>query len=125
MKEFLHVAVIDDDETLCTALAMFFETIGVTQCTIALNLAELETKRAKIPQIDVIFLDVNLGVNQPDGIFVYHWLINNGFTGRVIFMSGHARSHPKIEEIQKIAGTYFLQKPMPLKEIEALVKGAS
>ena len=46
----------------------------------------------------VAILDINLGPNRPSGIDAYAWLRRSGYTGRIVFLTGHASSHPLVVE---------------------------
>lgn len=120
-----HICIVDDDESLRTTLAIFFELLGAIECITAGGLADLRRKKISLAEIDAAILDVNLGEEQPDGLEVYHWMNANGFRGRVVFISGHARWHPKIDAIRAIPGVQYLEKPMDLEALETAIGEAA
>lgn len=119
----LTLCFVEDDEALRSTLGMVFGSMENTQYVMASSLGELQAQPVPFEALAVAVLDINLGANQPDGLQIFQWLKENGFKGRVIFISGHAKSHPKVVEACKLEGATFLQKPIKLTEFEDAVRG--
>ena len=68
-------------------------------------------------------LDINLGPGQPSGIDVYRWLRHQGYAGRIVFLTGHASTHPLVIEATRIGDAEILPKPVDLDQIRLLVEG--
>ena len=79
----------------------------------------------KYYRTDLAILDVNLGYGQPSGLQIYHWLIGQHYPGEIVFLSGHARTDPDVEEASKISGVHFFEKPLGLVEVEGLILGTA
>jgi hypothetical protein len=62
---------------------------------------------------DLAILDVNLGGGQPSGVEAYRWLMGQSFAGRIVFLTGHARSFPDVAEAHAL-GVKVLEKPVPI-----------
>ena len=69
-------------------------------------------------------LDINLGAGVPSGLDAYRWLKDNGFPGRTVFLTGHARSHPLVREARELTHVQVLSKPIESAVLLALVRDA-
>lgn len=69
----------------------------------------------------VAILDVNLGEGQPTGVDAYEWLRAHSFAGSVVFLTGHAPTHPAVALAVK-SGARVLAKPIKIDELHALLK---
>jgi ActR/RegA family two-component response regulator len=67
-------------------------------------------------------LDINLGARQPSGLEAYRWLRERGYEGQIVFLTGHAMTHPLVSEAQKMGTARVLQKPVPLDDVLRLVE---
>jgi hypothetical protein len=48
-----------------------------------------------------------------------------GFRGRIVFLTGHARSYPAVQRACSLDHARVLQKPVDVAELRALVSGSS
>jgi FixJ family two-component response regulator len=71
----------------------------------------------------VAILDINLGGNRKSGIDAYAWLRHAGYSGRIVFLTGHASTHPLVVEAQRIGDAEILSKPIELDCLQAIVEG--
>jgi FixJ family two-component response regulator len=71
----------------------------------------------------VAILDINLGGNRKSGIDAYAWLRHMGYTGRIVFLTGHASTHPLVVEAQRIGDAEILSKPIELDCLQSIVEG--
>ena len=71
----------------------------------------------------VAILDINLGSNRRSGIDAYAWLRNKGYTGRIVFLTGHASTHPLVVEAQRIGDAEIFSKPIEPDQLRAIVEG--
>lgn len=116
------VLILDDDEDLCGVVKDIFMMLGASNCVCATSLLGLKDQSAEALLCDVAVLDVNLGALNPSGLDAYEWLMSVGFRGRVVFFTGHARSHPLIQSALKYEGVKIIEKPAPMYELESLLK---
>ncbi len=73
----------------------------------------------------VAILDINLGANRRSGIDAYAWLRHNGYTGRIVFLTGHAGTHPLVVEAQRIGDAEIFSKPIEPDRLWSIVEGES
>ena len=70
----------------------------------------------------VAILDINLGPNRPSGIDAYTWLRDKGYTGRIVFLTGHASNHPLVVEAKRIGGAEIFSKPIDPGRLRSIVE---
>lgn len=121
----LRVLVLEDDEDLRTILCELLALSGVDACVSAGSLAELQRERVEALGCGLALLDINLGAGVPSGLEAYRWLKENGFGGRTVFFTGHARSHPLVREALELKHVQVLSKPIESKVLLALVRDGS
>lgn len=115
--------MLDDDDDLRELLCLTLERAG-TDCLSASSVAELTREADRALRCHVAILDVNLGPGAESGIDAYRWLREHEFSGRIAFLTGHARSHPLVQEARSIGDVLVLEKPVPPDVLSALVAGA-
>ena len=52
------------------------------------------------------------GSGQPSGIDAYDWLLSQNFAGRLLFLTGHAHSHPLVARAERLNRAIVLAKPL-------------
>jgi FixJ family two-component response regulator len=72
---------------------------------------------------DMAILDINLGVNRRSGIDAYAWLRDKGYSGRIIFLTGHASTHPLVVEAKRIGDADIYSKPIDPDRLRSIVEG--
>jgi DNA-binding NtrC family response regulator len=105
------VLFLDDDEDL---RAVFYDLTAQfgKSCLIARSHSELVDLGERALACDVAILDINLGPNAPSGMDSYRWLKQRGFRGKVVFLTGHAESHPLVREARQLGGAEVFEKPI-------------
>jgi len=71
----------------------------------------------------VVILDINLGPDRRSGIDAYAWLRDQGYKGRIVFLTGHASSPPLVVEAQRIGDAEIFAKPIEPDRLRAIVEG--
>lgn len=117
-----RVLVLEDDNDLRSLLCDLLVASGATGCVSAESLEELVRQKEQVLGCGLALLDVNLGAGVPSGLDAYHWLKEHGFTGRIVFLTGHARSHPLVRQARELAGAQVLSKPVDAKVLMTLVR---
>jgi DNA-binding NtrC family response regulator len=84
---------------------------------------ELKNHSEEVLQAKVAILDVNLGPDAPDGIDAFNWLVEHGFEGKILFLTGHARTNPQLAFAER-NGIKVLEKPLHPDRLISLVKHA-
>jgi CheY-like chemotaxis protein len=119
------VLVLEDDEDLRSILCELLSVAGADVGVSAGSLAELQRARVEALGSGLALLDINLGAGVPSGLEAYQWLRDNGFSGRTIFLTGHARSHPLVRQALELPHVQVLSKPIDSKVILSLVGSGS
>lgn len=117
------VLLVEDSEDLRESLADLFRLAGV-ECVAAASLADVEAHAAEALSCGLAVVDINLGPATPSGIAVHRWLRERRFAGRIVFLTGHARSHPLVGEALRLDGARVLDKPLGVDAIMSLVRGS-
>jgi FixJ family two-component response regulator len=121
----LRVLVLEDDDDLRTILCELLTLAGADACVRARSLEELRRKGHEALGCGLALLDINLGAGVPSGLDAYRWLEENGFAGRTVFLTGHARSHPLVRAALELTHVQVLSKPIESKVLLALVGSGS
>jgi FixJ family two-component response regulator len=116
-----RVVFVDDDEDLLEAMREILHCSALAECVAVRSLAELERKREQVLACDLAILDINLGPGVPSGIEVFHWLRNRGFTGDIVFLTGHAADDPLVSAAAKLGSTRIYKKPIGMEELGGLI----
>jgi hypothetical protein len=82
---------------------------------------ELERRFDDLGNVSAAVLDINLGPGEPTGVDAYHWLRSRGFSGRIIFLTGHAASHPLVREARLIGDAVVLEKPTGIDHLSSAI----
>jgi len=71
----------------------------------------------------VAILDINLGPHRLSGIDAYRWLRDSGYTGQIVFLTGHASTHPLVVEAKRIGDAEIFSKPIDADRLRSIVEG--
>ena len=118
------VLILDDDDDLRAALGETLEAIFGRPWLGAGSVDELHALEARLSACDLAILDINLGRGKPSGLDALDWLKKVGFPGRITFLTGHARSHPLVDEACHDRTARVYEKPLTLAALGQLVQGA-
>lgn len=119
----MRILLVDDDGDLLEVMGLLLSE-GGAQVLAARSMEEVQARRGDALACELAFLDVNLGSGRPSGVDLCDWLRQEGFAGRVVFLTGHARSHPLVARAAAVAGTRVLSKPISARELDGLIAGA-
>ncbi|WP_224371964.1 response regulator [Hyalangium versicolor] len=118
-----RVLVLEDNEDLRTLLCELLVASGAESCVSAGSYEAMVRQKDQVLGCELAVLDVNLGSGLPSGLDAYHWLREQGFGGQIVFLTGHARSHPLVRQAHELTHARVLSKPVDTKELMALVRG--
>jgi DNA-binding NtrC family response regulator len=118
-----RIVFLDDNADLRQLMAVLLTTRLGEECGCFASLMELENHAEEVLRARVAILDINLGPNVPDGVAAFHWLIEHGFGGKVIFFTGHARTNPQVALAER-SGVAVLEKPLHPDKLVSFVKQA-
>src|SRR5262245_6190792 len=104
--------LLEDDVDLRDSMTeLLARSVGVV-CVCVDSVDELRAQAADALDTDLAVLDINLGPDQPSGVDAYEWLREQGYRGRIVFMTGHASRHPLVEQANRLEGAVVLAKPV-------------
>jgi FixJ family two-component response regulator len=118
------VLLLDDDPDLLEILAGSLHELCGCEAIALGSYGELVRRSAEALACELALLDVNLGAGEPSGADALRWLKQHRFGGRIVFLTGHARSHPLVEEAMRTGEADLLSKPVSLQVLAALVEDA-
>jgi len=121
----LRVLVLEDDEDLRSILCELLSLSGAEVRVSAGRLEDVRRERVEALGCGLALLDINLGAGVPSGLDAYRWLKDNGFSGKTVFFTGHARSHPLVREALELPHVQVLSKPVASKVLLELVGSGS
>jgi len=117
------VLLLDDDHDLLATLGELITLLTGRQCVTARSFDELVARRDEALACRDAILDINLGRGKPSGLDAYAWLKEQRYTGRIFFLTGHARSHPLVARARSLEGAEVLQKPIETDELARMLDG--
>lgn len=105
------VLLLDDNDDMQALMARYLKIKIGADCLCLSCFGDLEKNATEVLRQDIAILDVNLGRNEPSGLDAYRWLKENGFKGRVVFLTAHAKSHPLVRQSCQLDARVF-EKPI-------------
>lgn len=119
------VLLVDDDEDLRAAMDEVLHRLGVRRLIGAGSLRDVEDQREEALACQLALVDINLGYGEPTGINVFEWLEREGFTGRVVFLTGHGSQDPRVQRAATLAGSQVASKPLTTAKLRDMIEGVS
>ena len=122
MEHLSDVLFLDDDEDLRTTFADLVRTIFERDCYGIRSYGDLIDLGERALHCGVAILDINLGPQVPSGLDAYGWLRKHGFHGRIVFLTGHAASHPLVVEAKRLGDAEVVGKPVSLDRLTSMLE---
>ena len=119
------VLLVDDDEDLRAAMDEVLHRLGVRRLVEAGSLRDVEDQREEALACQLALVDINLGYGEPTGINVFEWLEREGFSGRVVFLTGHGSLDPRVQRAASLAGSQVASKPLTTAKLREMIEGVS
>jgi CheY-like chemotaxis protein len=113
------IFVLDDSRDLLDSMVSVVEGLCATRCMTATSVRQMLDLSAQVLRSQLAFLDINLGANEPSGLEAYRWLRKQNYPGRIVFFTGHAQSHPQVQEALHVGDAEVVRKPV---SVDALLK---
>ena len=113
------VLLLDDDTDMREVVCELFLFHGVRSIGVG-SLDEMK-RLEDVRSFGLAILDVNLGAGCPSGVDAYRWLMAQSFDGRIVFLTGHARSFPGVVEAHAL-GVKVLEKPVSVDDLMNLLE---
>ena len=118
------VLFVDDSSDLCQVIEIMCQSLPEVECICVSSMSAVLERAEQVLRTGLAILDVNLGPGEPSGVEIYRWLKGQNYHGKIVFLSGHARRDPLVEEATGISGVDFFQKPLGFGQIEAMLLAA-
>jgi FixJ family two-component response regulator len=117
------VLFVEDSEDLRETFVELITAVVERRCIGVGSYQEVVALGNDVLGCSAAILDINLGPGQPSGIEVYRWLRHKGYADRIVFLTGHASTHPLVVEAMRIGDAEILAKPVSLDQIRLMVEG--
>jgi FixJ family two-component response regulator len=117
------VLYVEDNDDLRELVVELVTVVFKRRCVGVGSYEELAALGEEALGCSVAILDINLGPNRRSGIDAYVWLRDQGYTGRIVFLTGHASSHPLVVEAQRIGDAEIFSKPIEPDRLRSIVEG--
>ena len=114
---------VEDSEDL---RAMFIELVDFAlnrRCIGVGSYEELVALGDRALGCGVAVLDINLGPSPWSGVDAYTWLREKGYTGRIVFLTGHADNHPLVVEAKRKGDAEIFSKPIDPDRLQSVIEG--
>ena len=118
------VLVLDDSEDLLDVLRLIIERQCNLKAVTLKSMAEVVAIKETALACKIAILDINLGPNEPNGVDVYHWLRSQAFQGQIVFLTGHAATHPIVAAAQGLGDARVFTKPLSASALVQMIRDA-
>ena len=118
------VLYVEDNDDLRELVAELVTCVLKRRCVGVGTYEELVTLGEDALRCSVAILDINLGPNRRSGIDASVWLRDKGYTGRIVFLTGHASTHPLVVEAARIGDAEIFSKPIDVDRLRSIVERA-
>lgn len=123
MNSSKSALLLDDSEDLLVLEKLYIERLCGYNAITAKSFQDVQALGQQVFACDLAILDINLGLNEPNGVDVYRWLRSRGFTSPIFFLTGHARNNPLVTEAEALGDAKVLSKPLSAEELVRIVRG--
>jgi len=118
------VLYVEDNDDLRELVVELVTCVLKRRCVGVGSYEQLVTLGQDALRCRVAILDINLGPDRPSGIDAYAWLRGKGYTGRIVFLTGHASTHPLVVEAARIGDAEIFSKPIDPDRLRYIVERA-
>jgi FixJ family two-component response regulator len=117
------VLYVEDNDDLRELVVELVTVVLKRRCVGVGSYEELAALGKDALRCRVAILDINLGADRRSGIDAYGWLRGQGYKGRIVFLTGHANTHPLVVEAQRIGDAEIVSKPIEPDRLRSIVEG--
>lgn len=114
--------LLDDDDDLRETLAEVLRETCQLECIAVASVGSMIAEADRVLRCETALIDINLGEGEPSGLDAYRWLLDHGFTGRIIFLTGHAATHGAVRDLIDSGAAGVLQKPTSVARLRAVLE---
>lgn len=115
------VFLVEDDDDLRLALVDVIQRATGRECLGLRTLADLRQRRDAVLGCALGILDINLGFDEPSGLDTFAWLRAERFSGRIVFLTGHAATNPLVRRAGEMGNVTVLSKPFEMEKLLQLL----
>lgn len=112
-----RVLLLDDDDDLLASMSDLIRLAFSRDVLKVHSFDELREHGDEALACDLAILDINLGPGEPSGLDALGWLRDRGFAAPVVFLTGHARTHPLVAQAQESGEAEVLEKPITSRNL--------
>jgi FixJ family two-component response regulator len=123
VKSTDFVLYVEDNDDLRELVVELVTVVFNRRCVGVGSYEELVALGEEALECRVAILDINLGPDRRSGIDAYTWLRDQGYKGRIVFLTGHASTHPLVVEAQRIGDVEIFSKPIEPDRLRSIVEG--
>jgi FixJ family two-component response regulator len=116
------VLYVEDNDDLRELVVDLVTLVFQRRCVGVASYEELMALGEDALGCSVAILDINLGPNRRSGIDAYAWLRDKGYTGPIVFLTGHASTHPLVVEAQRIGDAQIFSKPIDADRLRSIIE---
>ena len=117
------VLFVEDNDDLREMFAELVDFALKRRCIGVGSYEELVALGDRALGCGVAVLDINLGAGQWSGLDAYTWLREQGYTGRIVFLTGHAENHPLVVAAKRKGDAEIVSKPIDPERLQAVIDG--
>jgi ActR/RegA family two-component response regulator len=118
-----EILLLDDDDDFLASVAELIELVLQRACVPTHSLEEMVALGSRALESSLAILDINLGAEQPSGLDAYVWLRRQQYRGRIVFLTGHARTHPLVHQAILLGDAQVVGKPITVDEMKHIING--
>ena len=123
VKSTGFVLYVEDNDDLRELVVELVTLVLKRRCVGVGSYEELAALGEEALGASVAILDINLGPDRRSGIDAYTWLRDQRYKGRIVFLTGHASTHPLVVEAQRIGDAEIFSKPIEPDRLRSIVEG--
>jgi CheY-like chemotaxis protein len=113
-----QVLYLDDDDDLRLAVSDVLGGLD-RDCLGLASYPALLAHGEEALHCSLAILDISLGTADATGLEAYRWLRGHGFRGRIMFLTGHAQSHPLVQQARGLGDVQVFAKPINLEAFQS------
>ena len=117
------ILFVEDNDDLRETFVELVTVVLERRCIGVGSYEELVALGEEALGCSVAILDINLGPHRRSGIDAYAWLRDKGYMGRIVFLTGHASTHPLVVEAKRMGDAEIFSKPIDPDRLRSIVEG--
>jgi DNA-binding NtrC family response regulator len=116
------VLYVEDNDDLRELVVELVTAVLKHRCVGVGSYEELVGLGDEALRCSIAILDINLGSQPTIRHRRLQWLRDKGYRGRIVFLTGHASTHPLVIEAQRIGDAEIFSKPIEPDRLRSIVE---